>query len=134
MLVIRLARQGTKHKPIYRLTVADSRRSPRGRFIEKLGFYDPFLPDTKKGLKLDIPKIESWIHKGAQPTRRVKSLVKKFKNFDQSANNEEIKGFEKSINEEDTNEQNIEKEMKGTTFDLETAKVEVKKEDLKRES
>lgn len=83
MLVIRLARQGSKHKCKYRVTLADSRRSPQGRFIEKLGYYDPLLRDSKKSLHLNLDKIESWVEKGAQPTNRVKGLIKKFKQTDQ---------------------------------------------------
>ena len=59
--------------------MSDSRRSPRGHFIEKLGHYDPFLEDKKKSLYLDMNKLESWVQKGAQPTNRVKGLIKQYK-------------------------------------------------------
>ena len=80
MVVIRLSRGGKKHKPNYRVTVADSRRSATGRFIEIIGQYDLF--GKNKGdfvpLKLDIEKYKKWVEQGAQPSRTVRSLVKKF--------------------------------------------------------
>ena len=77
MVVIRLARFGTKHKPKYRITVADKRRWLGGKFIEVVGFYNPFPHAEEKQLVCDMAKIQSWIDKGAQPSERVKSLIKK---------------------------------------------------------
>lgn len=77
MVVIRLARFGTKHKPKYRITVADSRRPLGGKFIEVLGHYNPFPSGQDKGFACDIEKYNEWVKKGAQPTGRVKSLIKK---------------------------------------------------------
>jgi small subunit ribosomal protein S16 len=77
MVVIRLARFGTKHKPKYRITVADKRRWLNGKFIEVVGHYNPFPHAGEKALVCDLPKIEGWIAKGAQPSERVKSLIKK---------------------------------------------------------
>lgn len=77
MVVIRLARFGTKHKPKYRITVADHRRWLNGKFIEVVGHYNPFPSQGEKPLVCDMPKIEAWIAKGAQPSERVKSLMKK---------------------------------------------------------
>lgn len=77
MVVIRLARFGTKHNPLYRVTVADSRSSLGGKFIEVVGSYNPFPSGQAKELVLDMEKVNSWIEKGAQPTPRVKSLIKK---------------------------------------------------------
>ena len=71
-LVIRLARAGTKKRPVYHIVVADSRAPRDGRFIERLGFYNPLLPkDKEERLKLDMDKVKSWIAKGAQPSDRV---------------------------------------------------------------
>ena len=78
MVVIRLSRGGKKHKPNYRVTVADSRRSAKGRFIEIIGQYDLFGKDKKAPLKLEIEKYKKWVEQGAQPSRTVRSLVKKF--------------------------------------------------------
>lgn len=75
-VVIRLARVGTKHAPKYRVTVADSRRYVTGKYIEVLGSYNPMLKDEKKQITLDLAKTQAWIKKGAQPTDRVKHLIK----------------------------------------------------------
>ena len=71
-LKIRLARAGTKKRPIYHIVVADSRSPRDGRFIERLGFFNPLLPKEKtERLKLDLDKVKAWMAKGAQPTDRV---------------------------------------------------------------
>ncbi|RME17726.1 MAG: 30S ribosomal protein S16 [Bdellovibrio sp.] len=77
MVVIRLARQGAVHRPKYRVTVADRRFASTGRFIEVVGYYNPFARGTEKALDLKMDRIDEWIKKGAQPTKRVKSLMKK---------------------------------------------------------
>jgi small subunit ribosomal protein S16 len=77
MVVIRLARFGTTHSPKYRITVADSRRPLTGKFIEVLGHYNPFPRGKDQGLVCDMEKYNAWVQKGAQPSGRVKSLVKK---------------------------------------------------------
>jgi small subunit ribosomal protein S16 len=71
-VVIRLARAGTKKRPIYHIVVADSRYPRDGRFIERLGFFNPLLPkDNEARLKLDMEKVKAWMAKGAQPSDRV---------------------------------------------------------------
>src|SRR5260221_11337723 len=71
-VVIRLARAGTKKRPIYHVVVADSRYPRDGRFIERLGFFNPLLPkDSEARLKLDMEKVKAWMAKGAQPSDRV---------------------------------------------------------------
>ena len=71
-VVIRMARAGTKKRPIYHIVVADSRSPRDGRFIERLGFFNPLLPkDNKERLKLDLEKVKTWMTKGAQPSDRV---------------------------------------------------------------
>jgi small subunit ribosomal protein S16 len=71
-LVIRMARAGTKKRPVYHIVAADSRSPRDGRFIERLGFYNPLLPkDKPERLKLDMDKVKAWIGKGAQPSDRV---------------------------------------------------------------
>ena len=71
-LKIRLARGGTKKRPHYLIVVADSRSPRDGRFIEKLGFYNPLLPkDHADRLKLDLEKAKAWIAKGATASDRV---------------------------------------------------------------
>src|SRR6201996_3696960 len=72
MLVIRLARAGTKKRPVYHIVVADSRSPRDGRFIERLGYFNPLLPKDKEDrLRLDLDKVKDWMKKGAQPSDRV---------------------------------------------------------------
>jgi len=71
-VVIRLARAGTKKRPVYHVVAADSRFPRDGRFIERLGHFNPLLPkDHEARLKLDMDKVKAWITKGAQPSDRV---------------------------------------------------------------
>ncbi len=71
-VVIRMARAGTKKRPFYHIVVADSRAPRDGRFIERLGFFNPLLPkDNTERLKLDMDKVKAWVAKGAQPSDRV---------------------------------------------------------------
>ena len=71
-VVIRLARAGTKKRPVYHVVVADSRFPRDGRFIERLGYFNPLLPkDNESRLKLDMEKVKGWLAKGAQPSDRV---------------------------------------------------------------
>jgi len=71
-LVIRMARAGTKKRPVYHIVVADSRSPRDGRFIERLGYFNPLLPKEKtERLKLDLEKVQAWMKKGAQPSDRV---------------------------------------------------------------
>ena len=71
-LKIRLARGGAKKNPYYRIVIADSRSPRDGRFIEKVGSYDPMKPkDSPERIKLEIEKVQAWLQKGAQPTDRV---------------------------------------------------------------
>ena len=71
-VVLRMARAGTKKRPIYHIVVADSRSPRDGRFIERLGYFNPLLPkDNAERLKLDLDKVKDWMKKGAQPTDRI---------------------------------------------------------------
>ena len=71
-VVIRMARAVTKKRPFYHVVVADSRAPRDGRFIERLGYFNPLLPkDKTERLKLDMDKVKAWIAKGAQPSDRV---------------------------------------------------------------
>ena len=69
---IRLARTGTKKTPFYRIVVADQRSPRGGKFIERVGTYDPRRPE----LRLDMSKIDTWLKRGAQPTHTVALLLK----------------------------------------------------------
>jgi small subunit ribosomal protein S16 len=71
-VVLRMARAGTKKRPVYHIVAADSRFPRDGRFIERLGYFNPLLPkDHKDRLKLDLDKVKAWIAKGAQPSDRI---------------------------------------------------------------
>ena len=72
MLKIRMSRGGAKKRPFYKIVVADSRRPRDGKFIEKVGFFNPLLPkDKKERLNLDIERIKYWLAQGAQPSERI---------------------------------------------------------------
>jgi small subunit ribosomal protein S16 len=71
-VVIRMARAGTKKRPVYHIVIADSRSPRDGRFIERLGYFNPLLPkDHKDRLHLDLDKVKAWMAKGAQPSDRI---------------------------------------------------------------
>ena len=76
MVKIRLARTGAKKRPFYHLVVADGRRGRDGRFIERLGFFNPIAAGAEERLRVDQERIAHWIGQGAQPTERAKSLIK----------------------------------------------------------
>ncbi len=71
-LKLRMARAGTKKRPFYHIVVADSRSPRDGRFIERLGYFDPLLPkEQTERLKLDLDKVKAWLAKGATPSDRI---------------------------------------------------------------
>src|ERR1700742_4728199 len=75
-VVLRMARAGTKKRPVYHIVAADSRFPRDGRFIERLGYFNPLLPkDHKDRLKLDLDKAKAWMEKGAQPSDRIMRLL-----------------------------------------------------------
>lgn len=76
MVTIRLARGGSKKRPFYHLTVTDSRVSRDGRFIERVGFFNPIARGQEERLRIDNARIEYWVKNGAQLSDRVASLVK----------------------------------------------------------
>lgn len=78
MVVIRLARGGAKKRPFYNLVVADSRDPRDGRFIERVGFYNPVASASDVKLRIDLARLTYWESKGAQPSDTVKRLVKQF--------------------------------------------------------
>ena len=76
MLKLRLSMGGTKKRPVYKIVVADSRFARDGRFIEKLGFFNPLLPKEKKErVGLEEERIKYWLSQGAQPTTRVTRIL-----------------------------------------------------------
>jgi small subunit ribosomal protein S16 len=76
MLKIRLSLGGAKKRPVYKIVIADSKFPRDGRFIEKVGFFNPLLPKTKKErINLEVDRIKYWISKGAKPTLRVSRIL-----------------------------------------------------------
>ena len=76
MLRIRLSMGGVKKRPVYKIVVADGRYPRDGKFIEKLGSYNPLLPkDKKERIKVEFERVKYWISKGAQPTLRVSRIL-----------------------------------------------------------
>ncbi len=76
MLKIRLSMGGAKKRPVYKIVIADSRFPRDGRFIEKVGFFNPLLPkDKKERINLEVERIKHWISKGAKPTLRVSRIL-----------------------------------------------------------
>ena len=76
MLTIRLARSGAKKRPFYHISVADSRMPRDGRFVERVGYYNPIASGQEVRLEVDIERIDYWISQGAQPSERVLNLLK----------------------------------------------------------
>ena len=79
MLTIRLARSGAKKRPFYHISVADSRMPRDGRFVERVGYYNPIASGQEIRLQIDVERIDYWISKGAQPSDRVLNLLKQNK-------------------------------------------------------
>ena len=76
MVTIRLARHGAKKSPFYHITVADRSSSRDGRFVERVGFYNPVAKGQAEVLRLDLERVEYWMGVGAQPSERVAQLIK----------------------------------------------------------
>lgn len=79
MVVIRLARGGSKHRPFYHVVVADSRSRRDGRFIERVGFYNPVANDKQERIRLNADRLNHWIGQGAQLSDAVSKLVQEQK-------------------------------------------------------
>ena len=75
MVRIRLARHGSKKKPFYHITVADQRRSRDGRFIERVGYFNPVAKGNAQEYRIEMDRVDYWLSRGAQPTDMVKKLV-----------------------------------------------------------
>ena len=76
MVVIRLARGGSKKRPFYAISVADSRNASTKKFIERIGFYNPNARGQEEKLRIDLERVKHWVGLGAQPSARVASLIK----------------------------------------------------------
>jgi small subunit ribosomal protein S16 len=78
MVVIRLARGGANKRPFYSVVVADGRRAAQGKFIERVGFYNPKAPEGREGLRVDVARVKHWQGLGARLSPTVTRLVKQF--------------------------------------------------------
>ena len=109
MLKLRLSRGGTKKRPVYKVVVADSRFARDGRFIEKVGFFNPLLPkDKKERVGLEAERIKYWLGQGAKPTTRVARILGENELMQMPANgnnpNKAIPKKERNKKEEDKTE------------------------------
>lgn len=77
MVIIRLSRGGSKNRPFYNVVVADSRNRRDGRFIERVGFYNPVAPEGQEAMRLQMERVTFWQSKGAQLSDAVAKLVKR---------------------------------------------------------
>ena len=119
---------GAKKRPVYKIVIADSRFPRDGRFIEKVGFFNPLLPKTKKErVNLEVERIKHWISKGAKPTLRVSRILGEAEVYPMPPKgNNPLKAIPKKDRKKDKSE--------GEKPIVEGAKVEPKKEEPKKEA
>jgi small subunit ribosomal protein S16 len=79
MVVIRLSRGGSKKRPFYHISVADSRNARDGRFIERVGFFNPVARGQEERMRVSLDRVEYWASKGAQTSDRVSQLLKEYR-------------------------------------------------------
>jgi len=79
MVTIRLSRGGAKKQPFYHIVATDSRARRDGRYIERLGFYNPVARSSAEPVRLDLERIDHWVSNGAQMSDRVKNIVKSYR-------------------------------------------------------
>ena len=118
---------GAKKRPVYKIVVADSRFPRDGRFIEKVGFFNPLLPKTKKDrINLEVERIKHWISKGAKPTLRVSRILGEAEVFPMPPKgNNPLKAIPKKDRKKDKTD--------GEKLAAEGVKTEVKKDESKKE-
>ena len=122
---IRLARAGSKKRPFYRVVAADSRMPRDGRFIEKLGTYNPLLSkDDSNRVKLDLERIKEWLSKGAQTTDRISRLLENLEVLPKKIRNNPIKAKPKKEAEEPKAEEPTSEEPKAEEPTSEEPKAE----------
>ena len=130
MLKLRLSRGGTKKRPVYKIVVAESKFARDGRFIEKLGFFNPLLPKEKKErIGLESERIKYWLSQGAQPTTRVARILgeNNFIPMPAAGNNPN-----KAIPKKERNKE--EEQPKAAAADAQKPAAEAKKEEAKPEA
>ena len=140
MLKIRLSMGGAKKRPVYKIVVADSRFPRDGRFIEKVGFFNPLLPKTKKErINLQVERIKHWISKGAKPTLRVSRILGEAQIYPMPAKgNNPLKAIPKKDRKKEKSEgektaaEGVKAEPKKEASKTAAPKVEPKKEEPKK--
>jgi len=129
MLKLRLSMGGTKKRPVYKIVVADSRFARDGRFIEKLGFFNPLLPKEKEErIRLETDRIKYWISQGAKPTTRVARILGEKQIIPMPANSNNP---QKAIPKKDRKKAEAPKEEKKAEAPKEEKKAEAPKEEKK---
>ncbi|VFP81164.1 30S ribosomal protein S16 [Buchnera aphidicola (Cinara kochiana kochiana)] len=78
MIKIRLARHGSKKKPFYQIVVSDIRSARNGKFIERVGYFNPFAKENETTISLSIKRVQYWLHNGAKQSKRFLKLFKQF--------------------------------------------------------
>ena len=131
MLKLRLSRGGTKKRPVYKVVVADSRFARDGRFIEKVGFFNPLLPKEKKErIGLEAERIKYWLGQGAQPTTRVARILGENELMPMPANGNNP---QKAIPKKDRKKEGSEEAKKEEAPKTEAKKEEAPKAEAKKE-
>ena len=132
MLKLRLSMGGTKKRPVYKIVVAESRFARDGRFIEKLGFFNPLLPKEKEDrIRLEADRIKYWISQGAKPTTRVARILGEKQIIPMPANSNNP---QKAIPKKDRKKSEAPKEEKKAEAPKEEKKTEAPKEEKKAEA
>ena len=131
MLRIRLSMGGVRKRPIYKIVVADGRYPRDGKFIEKIGSYNPLLPkDKKERIKIEFERVKYWISKGAQPTLRVSRILGEMQLMPMpKAGNNPLKAIPKKERKKEATKEEPKAEAK-----KEEPKAEAKKEQPKAEA
>jgi len=129
MLKLRLSMGGTKKRPVYKIVVAESRFARDGRFIEKLGFFNPLLPKEKEDrIRLESDRIKYWISQGAKPTTRVARILGEKQIIPMPANSNNP---QKAIPKKDRKKADAPKEEKKADAPKEEKKADAPKEEKK---
>ena len=131
MLKIRLSMGGAKKRPVYKIVVADSRFPRDGRFIEKVGFFNPLLPKEKKErIGLEAERIKYWLDQGAQPTTRVARILGENELMPMPANSNNP---QKAVPKKDRKKEGAEEAKKEEAPKAEAKKEEAPKAEAKKE-
>ena len=136
MLKIRLSMGGVRKRPIYKIVVADSRFPRDGRFVEKLGSFNPLLPKEKKErIKVEAERVKHWISKGAKPTLRVSRILAEVQLMPMpKSGNNPLKAIPKKDRKKEAPKQEAKKEAPKEEAKKEAPKQEAKKEAPKEEA